>query len=122
MIYTGYYAKLKEYEQKGLTPIAISGKPPKWFPQEHRHWKQLAPSWDIYSKWKNGEIDDQQYTLRFISERLEMLDKQHLLRILLALDNPILLCYEKEDFCHRHIVAKWIKDNLKLNVEEFHVD
>ena len=31
MIYTGYYARLKDYEKAGLTPIAISGGVPDFF-------------------------------------------------------------------------------------------
>jgi uncharacterized protein (DUF488 family) len=33
---------------------------------------------------------------------------------------PCLLCYEKPgDFCHRHIVAEWLHNNLGVHVEEF---
>ena len=31
MIYTGYYAKLKEYEKVGLEPVSIAGKAPSFY-------------------------------------------------------------------------------------------
>ena len=35
------------------------------------------------------------------------------------LDRCILVCYEKNnEFCHRHIVAAWLEDELKINVPE----
>ena len=30
-MYTGYFAKLKYYEEQGLIPIAICGGIPKWY-------------------------------------------------------------------------------------------
>lgn len=117
MIYTGYYGRINEYEEAGLTPVAISGQAPCWF--EGYHFPFLGPSLDIFTKWKNKEITDQQYVDRFIPERLEKLDKTDLKRQLEMIDNPILLCYEKEGFCHRHIVAAWIEQNLGLEVKEY---
>lgn len=118
MIYTGYYAKLKNYLDAGLTPVSISGSIPD-FMQGYLWWKFLAPSWDIFSKWKTGEIDEFGYVQRYIPERLEVLDKAKLKEALLSLDNPILLCYEKEGFCHRHVLADWIENNLGIRVDEF---
>lgn len=119
MIYTGYYAKLNDYLNQGLTPIAISGAVPDFYNTEkYMWWKFLAPSWDIFSKWKNGEIDNDGYVERYIPERLERLNKTELKERLLLIENPILLCYEKEGFCHRHVLADWLRD-MGLEVEEF---
>ena len=30
-MYTGYFAKIKEYEQAGLIPISIAAKAPDWY-------------------------------------------------------------------------------------------
>ena len=117
MIYTGYYGRIEEYEEAGLTPIAISGLAPCWY--EGYHWKFFAPSLDIFTKWKNGEIDDQGYVNRFIPEILEKIDKDKLKEQLESIEDPILLCYEKEGFCHRHVVAEWIQENLGLEVKEY---
>ena len=117
MIYTGYYKRLQDYIDSGLTPVAISGSVPEGY--NGLWWKQLAPSWDIFSKWKSGELDDFGYVSRYIPERLEVLDKSKLKEDLLALENPVLLCYEKEGFCHRHVLADWIENVIGLRVDEF---
>ena len=36
-------------------------------------------------------------------------------------DDCVLLCYEKSgDFCHRHLVANWLSDNLGIEVKEYY--
>jgi len=121
MIYTGYYAKLKLYENAGLMPISIAGKAPEFY--KGFQFKTFAPSWDIFSKWKSGEINNFQYTERFREEILNKLDKEGIRRFLDSFETDIiLLCYEKSgDFCHRHIVADWIETEFGKKVEEYPV-
>ena len=116
IIYTGYYALYDYYIKYGLTPIAISGKAPDWF--NGIQWKFFAPSWDIFSKWKTGIITDEQYTNRFLVERLGKLDINQIKQQINMINNPILLCYEKHGFCHRHIVADWLNAN-DITCEEY---
>ena len=105
-MFTGYYANYDFYMQQGLTPIAISGRPPEWY--KGLWWKFLAPSWDIFSKWKNKIINDDEYTDRFFKEILSKVNIDELKDQLQQIQNPILLCYEKDGFCHRHLVADWL--------------
>ena len=106
MIYTGYYSNIQFYMDQGLTPISISGKPPEGY--KGLWWKHLAPSWSIFSQWKNGIIDDNQYTQRFFNEILSNLNVQDIVYDLQRIENPILLCYEKTGFCHRHLIKDWL--------------
>lgn len=117
MIYTGYFAKAKMYEAEGLQPISIAGKAdffkgPK-FPS-------FAPRYEVFRDWKKGIISDMEYTSKF-RRHLDSLDKEAVKRFLTSFDKDIvLLCFEKPgDFCHRHIVADWIEENLGLCVEEY---
>lgn len=63
MIYTGYYAKLKKYENEGLYPIAISGKVPSFYTKAY--WSDFAPRYDMFLEWKSGKIDNSQYTVQY---------------------------------------------------------
>lgn len=120
MIYTGYFAKTEDYKKAGLTPIGIAGKAPDFY--EGVELKKFAPSWDIYSAYKYGNLNEFGYVERYIKERLNILDKQEVKQQLLSYENPILLCYEKDGFCHRHILADWIEMNLGLVVKEYKID
>lgn len=116
IIYTGYYANIPLYLKHNLTLISISGRYPTGF--SGLWWKFFAPSWDIFSSWKKGQIDNEEYTNRFCEEILSKLNFIDIKQKLDIICNPILLCYEKEGFCHRHIVADWLRF-YGLNVKEF---
>ena len=64
-MYTGYFAKLKKYQEAGLVPVSIALKSPDWY--HGLEYKQLAPNWDILSAWKSGEHkgDVDYYTQEF---------------------------------------------------------
>lgn len=116
-MYTGYYAKLKEYKQAGLIPISIAGKAPDWY--DGLEYKKLAPKWAFFSEWKNGSHKgDDEYSIRqFDTKVLKETSVENILADLVnlsngELDKVILLCYEKPtDFCHRHLVANWINEH-----------
>ena len=115
-MFTGYFAKLKEYKKAGLIPVSIALKSPDWY--YGLEYKKLAPTWDILNSWKNGvyKNDINHYTQEFKKQILDKLDINTVLHDLLnisenKLHNVILLCYEKPgDFCHRHLVADWITE------------
>lgn len=101
-IYTGYFAKIKQYKNAGLVTISIA-RFNKYYTGPSL--KLLAPSADII---KDPEII---YKPKY-EEQLKKLSKQGILEEINKLSKGmdcILLCYEKpSDFCHRQIVAKWL--------------
>ena len=126
MIYTSYFAKLKELEKNGITPISICGKAPAGY--KGLQYKKLAPKYDFFMKWKENH-DNDYYIKHFNEQVLSGLNgfdvlteiysilpdrkKQELELINCPIcDSPYthiaLICYEKpSDFCHRHLVADW---------------
>ena len=118
MIYTGYFAKLKHYKALNLLPISICGKCPNWY--DGLEFKFFAPKYSFFKEWKDGLITNEQYVEKFKLEILNQLDKQQIYNYLTFFNQDIiLLCYEKStDFCHRHIVSEWIRNELGLNCEE----
>ena len=117
MIYTGYFSKVKDYKSSGLTVVSISRTEP--FPVDGKL-DLLAPEESILWKYKNGEIDEMEYTSLY----LDQLDKVGIRNILLDIhtfgDDVVLVCWEAPDkFCHRHILADYINKRTKLNIEEY---
>lgn len=112
-MFTGYFAKLKDYQKADLTPISIAGKCPSWY--HGAEYKKLAPVWSFFSEWKNGSHkgDNEYYIKNFNELVLDKLDPAQVIKELeeftgVSKDKIILLCYEKpSDFCHRHLVADW---------------
>ena len=111
MIYTSYFGNLKKLPNN-ITPIAICGKSPNWY--GGLEYKKLAPKYDFFMKWK--ENHDNEYYVRNFEERvLNTLNPDTVINELFSLansENIVLICYEKPgDFCHRHLVSKWLNEN-----------
>lgn len=92
MIFTGYYAKLDQYKNPGLEPIAISGKRP-----------------DFYEG----------YTIAY-KNYLETLDKEEIEKDFesysVGVSHCVLFRYEKSPVsCHRHVLADWLEENFGWN-------
>ena len=119
-MYTGYFAKYKQYIEQGLIPISISRKTPHWFNGDK--YIILAPKYMLIYDYKNGTINEEVYKERF-NKWLNCLIVEHVVEELSSfgdLDKLVLCCYERPtDFCHRHLVADWLNKYTDLDVKEY---
>lgn len=111
MIYTTYFAKLR-FLPDGIVPISICGKVPNGY--KGLQFRSLSPKYDFFTKWK--ETRDDIYYIRCYKEKvLSRLKASDVASTLYGMSNGqdvALVCYEKTgDFCHRHIVADWLREN-----------
>ncbi len=110
---TSYFAKYK-----GNNGISIALSTPKWF--SGRQYKELNPSWNLLKGYKNDTISQEEY-VQVYNEQLSKLDPKQVYQDLhyWVDEEPVLLCYEKSgQFCHRHLVAKWLEENLNIEIKE----
>ena len=116
-IYTSYFSNGAKLAKSGIMMIGIALYPPKWFTGLSN--KYVSPSWDILHNSKSKE----DYVQRFNSEILAHRDPKAFLSAIEKMANGkdvALCCFEKpDDFCHRHLVAKWLNEKLGIQVEEF---
>lgn len=116
MIYTSYFSSKKYNKEKG---ISISRWNKFW---DGDKYPLLYPSENLLSWWKDlperaRQLEEckEQYTKAYYKETLESLNPHWIAQ---ALEGKVLLCYEKsEDFCHRHLVAAWLR-SYGYEVEE----
>ena len=116
MIYTSYFAQLRNLPDN-IIPISICGKVPDWY--KGLQYKKLAPKYDFFMKWKENKDND--YYIKCFNE--QVLSKLTATEVVLdfsrlseeyntGIADICLICYEKpEDFCHRHLVAEWLRTN-----------
>lgn len=111
MIYTTYFAKLNKLPSY-IVPISICGKAPNGY--SGLQYKKLAPKYDFFMKWKQNH-DNDYYVKCFNEQVLAPLNPQTVLQELKNMANSkdiALICYEKPtDFCHRHLVSSWFREN-----------
>ena len=109
MIYTGYFDRLKDYEQAGLIPICIAGYPPKGINYTGIRFPALAPKKIWWQEWHDKKLGDDWYEQKYNETVLNGLSVVETAERLHSYgEDIILLCMEKPpQFCHRHLVAKW---------------
>lgn len=111
-IYTGNYANITKYTKAGLHPISISISA-RYFTGDF--YRPLNPERAFINDTK--EI----YTPKFnaVLAKLNANKVVEDLSILSKGKDVIMLCHEGEnDFCHRHLVAKWMEEKLNIEVKE----
>lgn len=115
-IYTSYYGNIKKLNASGISPICVSIGRPRYLniPQM----LNVAPTRYMVS----GPCSHEEY-LRLYGQILAQQDAHTVIKQIESLSDGkdvALCCYEKPgDFCHRHILAKWITDNTGIEVKEF---
>ena len=113
-IYTSYFGNLKNIPGT-ILPVSIARFSPGWFngPRMDR----LAPSKKLLWGSKQGRIDAEEYTARYMAEITEQFDPPSLVQTLekeFPGQDIALLCYEKKgEFCHRRLVAEWLGEHTR---------
>jgi uncharacterized protein (DUF488 family) len=95
--------------------VAISARVPKNY--NGRRCKKLAPPYWMVQKSKSGEMIDEEFKREYKRCVLDKLDAHDILAEIG--DDAILLCWEwSGKFCHRTLVAKWLSEELGIEVKE----
>ena len=117
-IYTSYFGNSKKLQQAGIKVIGIALYPPRWF--YGISLKQVSPTKSILFAKDETQED---YIRRYKAEVLAPQDMRQFLKAVEAAgggQDVALCCYEKPgDFCHRHILAEWIKEKTGVEVKEY---
>lgn len=114
-IYTGYFARQKQYKEAGLTLISIA-RSARYF--SGLSYKDLAPTWEMIND--PEEIYIPKY--RAILSKLDPYNVISNLKGISGNNDVILLCHEKiGSFCHRNLVAQWLNEKLNIEVKEFDI-
>ncbi len=101
---TSYFAQVNNINN----PLSISGKSPDWYIGPE--YKILAPKWSFFNDYKNGKIDEDEYTQQYNELVLSVLDAKQVYDNIIERfgEDVVLLCYESPCvFCHSRIVARW---------------
>lgn len=110
-IYTTYFAKARRLPSH-VKPISICAYPPSWFAGPN--FEKLAPNKNILMEYKQaGDTDE--FSKRYKEDTLARLNPEDVveeLRAMTSTKDVALVCFEKsEDFCHRHLIAQWLREH-----------
>lgn len=117
-IYTSYFGNSKKLHEAGIKIICVAIGRPRFI--QAPQMLNVCPTRYMVS----GPCSLEEY-LRLYDQILAKQDAHQVVKQIEMLSggqDVALCCYEKPgDFCHRHILAKWITDNTGIEVTEFGV-
>ena len=117
-IYTSYFGNIRRLNEAGIFAVCVAIGKPKYLnlPQIIN----VAPT-----RYMLSDACSYEEYLRLYDQILARQNAKQVVKQIEALSggrDVALCCYEKPgDFCHRHILAKWITDNTGIEVKEFGV-
>lgn len=121
IIYTGNYNNCKSGNL-----ISISGNRGRDAGFEGKYCEELAPKYRFWKEWHDSldimtkEESTKFYTEHYYYEVLKKINPKKVLELLGK--DPILLCYENpEEFCHRHLAARYF-ETLGYFTSEIKID
>lgn len=118
-IYTSYFAKAAILRKAGIVPIGVALWPPRFF--RGISMKQVAPRRYML----DDRLTDEEYIRMYRNDVLRLVDARSFIQDLERASRGVdvaLCCFEKPgDFCHRHILAKWLNEQTGIEVSEFGV-
>lgn len=112
-IFTSYFGNIRHLKKEGITPVNIAIVTPAWY--KGAECKILAPRLNMLN------LPPERYLPLYMG----ILSKLNAAEIIYGLEKMAdgrdiaLICYEKDGFCHRHLVAQWIQDETRIRVEEY---
>lgn len=116
IIFTTCFSRLRFIKDYNALFISIALSSPSWF--KGYSWKIFKPTWDILNEYKSSG-DKDRYTRRFKKEILDKIDKNALIKLLNSSNKAVYLtCWEETGFCHRQLVANYLKE-LGFEVKEW---
>lgn len=115
-IYTSYFGNARRLAEANILQIGVALWKPKFF--NGACLKNVTPTKYMLS----DECSMEEY-LRLYDKILNRQDANKVIEQIKSLSggrDVALCCYEKPgDFCHRHILAKWLTDNTGIVIEEY---
>jgi len=96
--------------------VSIANSAPQFY--QGPTYRPLVPPWRLVKAYKEEKIDEVGYIDEYYKQLMQ-LDPQEVYNELFVIhnENPVLLCWEPAgEFCHRRIVAEWLRDTLGIEV------
>lgn len=121
---TSYFANFRKLDKNKYIAVSIARITPVGFDIKV---EEFAPEKSTLFNYKNGKINEEQYTKEYMEQLDELFDDGSMVNTLSRLNNlekrynkeVVLVCYEgKGKFCHRHILSKYIKEKFDLDIRE----
>ena len=118
---TGCFKQVSDGHTNGYVSISLYPSKNEFVKYEY---KSLAPNWKLIENLNKKKITEDQF-IKSYEDQLVSLSANKVYEDLVSLVSgfePIIMTsISKKKFCHRHLVAEWLENELGIIIEEFKV-
>lgn len=120
-VYTSYFGAARKFPKDKFIKTAVCYLVPRGI----GIWNSVVPPAELVFGLKRGEITKEYYEDQYYKMLLDR--KEQIANNIPYLKNGerdvVLLCYEKpNDWCHRHILARFLNTEFDLDVSEYNFE
>ena len=116
---TGCFKQVNDGHTNGFISISLYPSKNDFVKYEY---KSLAPNWKLFENLNKKKITEDQF-IKSYEDQLVSLSAQKVYEDLVSLVSgfePIIMTsISKKKFCHRHLVAEWLENELGIIIEEY---
>ena len=118
---TGCFKQVDDGHVNGFISISLYPSKNEFVKYEY---KSLAPNWKLIENLNKKKITEDQF-IKSYEDQLDSLsaDKvyEDLVNLVSGFEPIIMTNISKKKFCHRHLVAEWLENELGIIIEEYKV-
>ena len=118
---TGCFKQVDDGYVNGFISISLYPSKNEFVKYEY---KSLAPNWKLIENLNKKKITEHQF-IKSYEDQLDSLsaDKvyEDLVNLVSGFEPIIMTSISKKKFCHRHLVAEWLENELGIIIEEYKV-
>ena len=116
---TGCFKQVNDGHTNGFISISLYPSKNDFVKYEY---KSLAPNWKLFENLNKKKITEDQF-IKSYEDQLVSLSAQKVYEDLVSLVSgfePIIMTsISNKKFCHRHLVAEWLENELGIIIEEY---
>ena len=116
---TGYFKQVNGGHTNGFISISLYPSKNDFVKYEY---KSLAPNWKLFENLNKKKITEDQFIKSYDDQLVSLSAEkvyEDLVNLVSGFEPIIMTSISKKKFCHRHLVAEWLENELGIIIEEY---
>ena len=116
---TGCFKQVNDGQTNGYISISLYPSKNDFVNYEY---KSLAPNWKLFENLNKKKITEDQFIKSYDDQLVSLSAEkvyEDLVNLVSGFEPIIMTSISKKKFCHRHLVAVWLENELGIIIEEY---
>ena len=116
---TGCFKQVNDGHTNGFISISLYPSKNDFVKYEY---KSLAPNWKLFENLNKKKITEDQFIKSYEDQLVSLSAEkvyEDLINLVSGFEPIIMTSISKKKFCHRHLVAEWLENELGIIIEEY---